>query len=320
MSLRLAPLAALALSLAATPVSARTILIANDDGLSANLKALYDALKADGHDVIVSVPCQQGSGLGGAVRVMRPIAPLTADCVNGAARAGDPGAGPMTRAGLGGDFFYVDGTPVMGLLYGLDVLAPARWGKAPDLVLSGPNIGQNSGAIVVSSGTVSNVQYAMMRGIPAVALSGGMNTDSKEDLVNPLSQVIAARALELVRLLDAQAKGGPLLPAGTGLNVNFPDQPEGARWTLARLGTFSIYDARFVADLPAAMGRAAPGQAPMPGIFFTLSDKAPTADQRDDEAAVAQTDIAISVLQVAYDAPDAKRRPIARRIKALFGR
>jgi 5'-nucleotidase len=226
----------------------------------------------------------------------------------------------MTRAGLGGDFFYVDGTPVMGLLYGLDVLAPARWGKAPDLVLSGPNIGQNSGPVVISSGTVSNAQHAMIRGIPAVALSAGMNTASKEDLVNPLSQQIAARSLELVRLLDAQAKGGPMLPAGTGLNVNFPDQPEKARWTFARIGTFSIYDSRFVADLPAAMGKAAPGQAPMPGLTFGLSDEAPAPGQRNDEAAVARSDIAISVMQIAYDAPEATRRPIARRIKALLRR
>lgn len=319
MSFRLTSLAALALSIAATPVSARNIVIANDDGLTSNVKALYDALKAEGHDVIVSVPCQQGSGLGGAVRMMQPLAPLAVDCVNGAAKAGDPGAGPMTREGLGGDFFYVDGTPVMGLLYGLDVLAPARWGKAPDLVLSGPNIGQNSGPIVVSSGTVSNAQHAMARGIPAIALSGGVNTASKPDLVNPLSQVIAARSLELVRLLDAQAKGGPMLPAGTGLNVNFPDRPDGARWTLARIGTFSIYDALFVADLPAAMGKAAPGQAPMPGLFFTMSDQPPSPAQRDDEAAVAKSDIAVSVMQVAYDAPAAERRSIGKRIKALFG-
>ena len=132
MSFRLKLLAALALLAPVHPAFARNIVIGNDDGLTANVKALYDALKAEGHDVIVAVPCHQGSGLGGAVRIMQPIASLESDCVNGAAKAGGPGAGPMTRTGLGEDFFYVDGTPVMAMLYGLDVLAPARViGPAP---------------------------------------------------------------------------------------------------------------------------------------------------------------------------------------------
>lgn len=317
MSFRLKLLAVIALLLPANPASARNIVIGNDDGLTANVKALYDALKAEGHDVIVAVPCHQGSGLGGAVRIMQPIASLESDCVNGAASAGGPGAGPMTRAGLGNDFFYVDGTPVMAMLYGLDVLAPARWGRAPDLVLSGPNIGRNAGPIVVSSGTVSNAQYAMMRGIPAIALSAGMNSTSKDDLVNPLSGEIAKRSLELVDLLDTRAMGGPLLPSGTGLNVNFPDQPEGAHWKFARIGTFSEYDARFVADLPTAMGKAVTGQKPMAGLYFTMSSKAPATSEEGDEAAVAMKDISVSVLQIAYDAPELQRGATARLLDGL---
>lgn len=320
MSFRLKMLAALALLAPVNSASARNIVIGNDDGLTANVKALYDALKAEGHDVIVAVPCQQGSGLGGAVRIMQPIASLKGDCANGAAKAGDPGAGPMTRAGLGDDFFYVDGTPVMAMLYGLDVLAPERWGKAPDLVLSGPNIGRNAGPIVVSSGTVSNVQYAMMRGIPAIALSAGTNSASKDDLINPLSGEVAKRSLELVDLLDARAKDGPLLPAGTGLNVNFPDRPDGAHWKFARIGTFSDYDARFVADLPAAMGKAVTGQKPMPGLYFTISDKAPAVEARGDEAAIARKDISVSALQIAYDAPASQRAQTERLLDALTRR
>lgn len=317
MSFRLKLLAALVLLAPVNPASARNIVIGNDDGLTANVKALYDALKAEGHDVIVAVPCQQGSGLGGAVHIMRPITALRDDCVNGAAKAGDPGAGPMTRVGLGDDFFYVDGTPVMAMLYGLDVLAPARWGKAPDLVLSGPNIGRNAGPIVVSSGTVSNAQYAMMRGIPAIALSAGMNSASKDDLINPLSGEIAKRSAELVDLLQTRAKGGSLLPAGMGLNVNFPDQPAGARWKAARIGTFSDYDARFVADLPSAMGKAVAGQKPMPGLYFTISDRAPAGAERGDEAAIARKDISVSVLQIAYDAPAPQRKQAERLVSAL---
>ena len=161
-------LVALALLAIAHPVSASasalTILLTNDDGLTSNLVALYAALKADGHDVIVSVPCTGQSGRGAAI-VMYSTTVIVADndktqveaeggCHNGAAPIGAPAVGTMQRSGYtNGDFHYVHGSPVMATMYGLDVLAKARWGKAPDVVLSGPNEGQNVGLIVNSSGT-----------------------------------------------------------------------------------------------------------------------------------------------------------------------
>ena len=39
----------------------------------------------------------------------------------------------------------------MSMLYGLDVLAVQRWSAPPDLVISGPNEGNNLGAINNSS-------------------------------------------------------------------------------------------------------------------------------------------------------------------------
>lgn len=225
----------------------------------------------------------------------------------------------MTRAGMGSDFFYVDGTPVMAMLYGIDVVANARWGKAPDLVLSGPNIGQNSGYIVVSSGTVSNAQYAMMRGIPAIALSAGENSASGPDLANPLSVQVAKRSLELIAALGKKAGGGPLLPHGTGLNVNFPDAPEAAGWKSARIGSYMKYDLKFVADLPKAMGKPpVEGAQPQPGLAIALSQKTPAAGEAGDEAVVAAKDISVSVMQVAYDAPEARRAEVAPLLEALF--
>lgn len=317
MSFRLVLLASAAL-ISASPASARNIVIGNDDGLTANVKALYEALKAEGHDVIVAVPCSQQSGMGGALKILKPLGPLAADCVNGAAKAGDPGAGPMTRAGLGKDFYYVDGTPVMAMLYGVDVVANERWGRAPDLVLSGPNIGQNSGAIVVSSGTVSVAQYAMMRGIPAIALSAGENSASDAGLVNPVSTQVAKRSLELIDQLEKASLGRALLPAGTGLNVNFPDTPETAVWKHARIGTYMKYDLKFVADLSVAMGKApVAGQPPLPGLFARISDQPPRADEDRDEAAVAVENIAVSVMQLAYDAPASQAAGVKHLLRGL---
>ena len=154
---------ALAASLAAIslPTSALNIVMSNDDGLTSNIKALYKALKTAGHDVVVSIPCQGQSGMGAAIIFLEPLTPLTEACLNNAASAAESGVGPVSKVEKGfdySDFSYVNGTPIMATAYGLDILAPARWGSAPDLVISGPNQGQNVGSIVVSSGTVSNIQ------------------------------------------------------------------------------------------------------------------------------------------------------------------
>lgn len=308
-------LAALAV---ASPGIARNIVLANDDGLTANVKELYDVLKAEGHDVIVAVPCAQQSGMGAAMKFLRPLGPLTAPCINGAAKVGDPGAGPMTRPGLGSDFYYVDGTPVMAMLYGIDVVAQGRWGRAPDLVISGPNIGQNAGNIVISSGTVSNAQYAMIRGIPAIALSASEQTSSGPDLQNPQAKQVANLSRDLLRQLETKANSGPLLPLGVGLNVNFPDRLDGAKWRMARIGSFMRYDVRFVSDLGKAMGRSpAADQLPLPGIMIGVSNKPPPRGAAGDEAAVVQTDIAVSVMQIGYDAPTAVRKSTAKRLDRL---
>ncbi|MDU9020711.1 MAG: 5'/3'-nucleotidase SurE, partial [Acinetobacter baumannii] len=60
-------LGGLILSLCTTPAFALNILLVNDDGLTSNIKALYDELKANGHNVLVSVPCSPQSGRGGAI-------------------------------------------------------------------------------------------------------------------------------------------------------------------------------------------------------------------------------------------------------------
>lgn len=299
---------ALALGLQPATASARNIVLTNDDGLTSNVVALYRALKEDGHDVIVSVPCTNQSGMGAALMIARPLAPLKEGCLNGAARAGDPGAGPMTRSGVvTGDFHYVAGTPVMSLLYGTDVLAQRRWGAAPDLVLSGPNEGQNVGAIVLSSGTVSNAQFAAVRGIPAIALSAGADSEDG-NLADPESAVVAELSARLVAALDERAVGGGLLPPGLALNVNFPDKAKDAKWRITRIGSYNAYDLRFVEDMAdeatdtmRAMAKARGAEIPaLPGLRFGINGAAPSAAQEHDESVVYRSAIAISPMQAGY--------------------
>ena len=315
-------LMALPLILATAPVDARNIVISNDDGLTSNVKALYDRLVADGHDVIVSVPCQGQSGMGAAVKFLEPLGPLQADCHNGAATTGDPGVGPMTRDGLTQDFFYVRGTPVMALLYALDVQAQRRWGKAPDLILSGPNEGQNVGSVVITSGTVSNAQYGVIRGIPAIALSAGIATADK-GLAHPDSARIAALTSQLVSFLESRAKGGTLLPEGVALNVNFPDKlMDNPKWRMARIGTYDAFSLRFSQNLNnealiREMGRTMPE---LPGVTVVPNTTAPTAAQRDDEATVYKEAIAVSVMQIGYDHGPQTVKRVAKHLTGLVDR
>ncbi len=289
---------------------ARNIVITNDDGLSNNVVALYKALKAEGHDVVVSVPCTNQSGMGTALKIGRPVVPLEAACRADAAQPGDPGTGAMTRQDLvAGDFFYVDGTPTMAMLYGVDVVAAKRWGKAPDLVLSGPNEGQNVGAIILSSGTVSAAQGAAVRGIPAIALSAGGRTVDDKAFSNPDSARVAQLSAELVGRLDKLAGEASLLPSGMALNVNFPDKLEGAKWRSARIGTYNAYELRFVDDMAAssspemvAMAKEHGMEIPhLPGLSAQRDTGTPTAMQADDESVVYKTAISVSPMQAGYE-------------------
>lgn len=326
MSLRL--LAAITLMLAPASAFAKNIVIANDDGLTSNVTALYRALKAEGHDVIVSVPCTGQSGMGAAILFSRPLVPLAADCLNGAARAGEPGAGPVTRAGFERDFFYVNGTPVMAMLYGIDVAAAKRWGKGPDLVLSGPNEGQNVGYIVITSGTVSNAQYAAIRGLPAVALSAGSDTADNPGLANPKSETVAKLSADFVRALFARAGKGPVLPAGIALNVNFPDRLEGARWKASRIGTYNAFTMGFTEDVAKSLSPEAAASARahgiavpnLPGLTMQRNPAEPTAAQRDDESVVYRKDIAVSAMQIAYDPSPAKQAWLRRHLRGFLAR
>lgn len=321
-------LAATLLLAAPTVAAARNIVLSNDDGLTSNVKALYEALKAEGHDVIVSVPCSGQSGMGAAIRFNRPLGPLAADCLNGAAKAGEPGAGPVTRPGFDKDFYYVDGTPVMAMLHGVDVVAMKRWGKAPDLVLSGPNEGQNVGFIVLTSGTVGNAQVAAGRGISAIALSAGENTRDDPGLANPRSPAVARLSVDLVRQLDRRAGKGPMLPPGVALNVNFPDELEGARWRATRIGTYNYFRLGFTDDLAKSLTPELRAQAEargmtvasLPSVSVHRNTEKPNPDQAGDEAVVIGKDISVSPMQVAYDPAPAKQGWMRKHLKGFLAR
>lgn len=264
-----------------TPSWALNIVLSNDDGFeSANIHALYVKLKAAGHDVVLSGPAQNNSGKGGSMNFLQPITTLTKDTRFGTVKAGAPGVG---NAADDANIFYVDGTPVMSMLYGLDVVAPQRWGKQPDLVISGPNEGGNLGMINPSSGTFNNAVYAVNRGIPAIAVSSASITGrSYTALADDATEYeLADLVVKLVAQLDAsKGSDGRLLPPGVGLNVNVPNFAAGTASTLkfqfARMGLATDYQPVFYASLADSANAVQYGAGvPFPGISILTKDATP---------------------------------------------
>lgn len=228
------------------PASALNIVLSNDDGYTANLKAIYEQLTEDGHQVIASVPCQNQSGKGGSINFSDTLTTLSENCLNDAAKIGDPAFGLVAGEDK---IYYVNGTPIMSLMHGLDVVAPSVFGPNAkiDLVISGANEGQNVGAIVNSSGTVGNAQFALSRGIAAIAISADTNTTDNEQLAAEVAKLTSKIVTDLASKQDSQ---GRLLPEGYALNINLPKFEEGEEalslpWKTTQFGTFNAYNLKF---------------------------------------------------------------------------
>lgn len=283
-TLRLAFAGALAAAaFAPLPASALNILLSNDDGFeTANIRALKQKLEDAGHDVLLSGPTQNNSGKGGSMNFLVPVTPLAKATRYGSVAAGAPGVGADPADA---DSHYVDGTPVMSMLYGLDVLAVQRWSAPPDLVISGPNEGNNLGAINNSSGTMNNALYAINRGLPAIAVSfEGTSSRAWTALEAGAPEYeLAAVVVKLVAALEAQrASDGSLLPPGTGLNVNVPEfepgEADALPFRLSRVGTATDYQPVFFAKLSDSVLAVGFGAGvELPGISFVNAQIPPPA-------------------------------------------
>ena len=152
------------LAMFAGPAAALNIVLTNDDGFeTANIQTLYEALVEAGHDVIMSAPYSGQSGTSGKIAFLQPIADTSEVSEGGLLPAGSPGVGE-TRIDV--QQFYVDGSPTASVLYGIDVKAMQIWASYPDLVISGPNEGNNLGVITPHSGTVGATVAALIKAFP----------------------------------------------------------------------------------------------------------------------------------------------------------
>ena len=132
------------------------VLVTNDDGIdSPGLAVLVDAARARGHDVVVAAPAREYSGASASLHGAED---------DGALRVEDrrpPGVAPEVPT------FAVHASPALIAYYA----AFGAFGPRPELVLSGVNRGQNTGHLVLHSGTAGAALAGALHAIPGVAVS-----------------------------------------------------------------------------------------------------------------------------------------------------
>ncbi|MDB9309469.1 5'/3'-nucleotidase SurE [Aphanizomenon sp. CS-733/32] len=196
----------------ATASKSLNILLVNDDGYQAKgIDVIYNALVAAGHKVILVAPKTQQSGKGTSIntdKIFQNMEVVEFDTTK--------------------NKWYVDGTPIVATWAGLDYILPSKENLAkPDLVISGINEGENVGFDAIASGTLSAAVTALQNGIPAIAVSAGINLaefqQGNKASTEKAYDVAARMVVDTInKLITTQGTNPDLLPKGVGLNINIP--------------------------------------------------------------------------------------------------
>lgn len=267
------------------------VLLANDDGYEApGLAALAQKLASAGHRVTVVAPRTDQSGTSARITTA-------------------PFAVQEARKGV----FVVDGSPADAVWVGLQRVLRET---PPDLVISGANRGQNLGAIAHLSGTVGAALMASLNGVPAIAVSVGLDFgEAAAGFPATLAAYPAAAAwvTTLVAALEKTADGAALLPKGAFLNVNYPALPaeavKAAVW--APPGEGWGYAVNYAEVAPAGTVKLAFGADP----------EVYPADAVSDTARFAAGHVTVSLLFTGFGAGDAAAEAALRaRLEGLVAR
>ena len=177
------------------------ILLTNDDGItSPGITLLAKALREAGHRVFMVAPDVNRSGISHALLFL---------------------FGPTKLTEIEKDSFSCSGTPadcvIVSLLGGIPEIDISTEGtetnmeKAPDLVISGINMGANLGTDIIYSGTASAARQGSFFGIPSVALS--LVENDREWQWQPLISYIVENILNFKSCWKPQSF----------VNLNFPN-------------------------------------------------------------------------------------------------
>jgi 5'-nucleotidase len=174
------------------------ILVTNDDGVdSPGIHALAAALVADGHDVLVVAPSDDRSGAGASIGRLMNVGPPPVEHHAWDELPDLP-------------VYSIDAPPAMAVF----ATALGAFGDLPDLICSGINPGNNTGHLVLHSGTVGAALTGAGYGIPGVAISIDWNIEGEYHW--DVAARIAASAVEWAAKPDGEARV---------LNVNAPNLP-----------------------------------------------------------------------------------------------
>ncbi|KAJ3557483.1 hypothetical protein NM688_g1447 [Phlebia brevispora] len=295
--------------LTVTRSTAQKIVVTNDDGWAvAQIRLEYEQLQAAGYDATVSAPAENGSGSGSLSVPALPL--LFEPCEYNSCPIGSPAEGfNASNPRLN----YINALPVDAARYGIQTLAPQFFnGAAPDLVVSGPNVGANLGIQVEFSGTIGAACEAVKDGVPSVAFSGADGSTAEESWMNiytaPSSRTIvnatsyAQLTATFLAALFTQPPSTPtLLPSGVILNVNFPAvsptcSRKDVQWVLTR-----VYPTLFFHDVVVCNnGGKLPEESSViaTGCFATVSIV--DADTKLDADANAQGDVLERLVKLGF--------------------
>jgi 5'-nucleotidase len=167
------------------------ILLTNDDGIHApGLMALHKALRTQAK-VSVVAPLTEQSGVAHSLTILQPLR--------------------VKDVHLEGRFFGhgVTGAPADCVRLAVKEILDDR----PDYVISGINIGANTGLCVFYSGTVAGAVEAALLGIPAMAVSVEVDESLDMDFVAET----AVKTLDILKAAHRAARKKAVV-----LNVNIP--------------------------------------------------------------------------------------------------
>ncbi|OOQ60035.1 5'/3'-nucleotidase SurE [Mucilaginibacter pedocola] len=168
-----------------------TILVVNDDGVTApGIKTLMHVMKEIGRVVVVA-PDSPQSGMGHAITIGKPLRLDKVDLYEGI------------------EIYSCSGTPVDCVKLAVTKIFK---GQKPDLCVSGINHGLNNSINVLYSGTMSAAVEGAIESIPSIGFS--LDDYSLQANFEHCEKFIKEIALQVLQ-------NG--LPVGTLLNVNFPN-------------------------------------------------------------------------------------------------
>lgn len=164
------------------------VLITNDDGIkSPGLRAIVDAIHHEAECLVVA-PHQEKSATAHSISLYGEIWV------------------ELVEMGDGLKGYSVEGTPADCVKFAFAELLK----KKVDLIISGINLGLNTGVSVYYSGTVSAAREGLINGVPAIAVSQGrQQTHDFSCATKLISQLVHAHK-------------NSHIPKNTFLNINVP--------------------------------------------------------------------------------------------------